>query len=489
MRISKGQCFLLVAAGIAVLIAILIFQVGSGQPRYHLRSISSWLAEYGDGPQNYKPSPEADHALRQMGSNAVPYVLRLLHSTNSRSYYTLAPKEGSRQRGLYPVLRAKPASASLGDQLKAWSVNLRSRFQRVTTPPSWDHWKAYLAFQALGPDGKPAIPDLIRLAGAPGTNSSPSGTGEMAPISFWKDKNEIQVFVAQSSTYMPSGRPVFAAPTPMFYSGFVPQPFLSDAEIAAWSLAAIGADSVPPLIEMLTNSSPQVGVRAAVALGLMGKAAEPAVPDLISMLSYPDNNVRREFAEVRRESADALGWIGQRPDLVVPALIGALADRGFEYSAIIALGTMGEPASNAVPVLLRLVSDITLDRTRDQYRIHHAATALSRISSEAATNQVIPFLISGMRNAESPWSRNMTINTLLQMTNQPDQVIPPLIEALESTEPASRNSVIYGLGAFGPRAKAAVPKLVLFSRSSETNACRLATNALDRIEPGWRSRH
>ena len=482
MRIRKGQCSLLVAAGIAVLIAILIFQVGSGKPRYHLRSISSWLAEYGDGPQNYKPSSEADHALRQMGSNAVPYLLRLLHSTNSRSYYTLVPKEGPRLRGLYPVLQAKPASSSVRDQLKAWAVNLRSRFQRVTTPPSWDHWKAYLAFQALGPEGMPAIPDLIKLASVPGTNSSPSGTGEMAPISFWKDKNEIQVFAAQSSTYMPSGRPVFAAPTPMFYSGFVPQPFLSDAEIAAWSLAAIGADSIPPLIEMLTNSSPQVRGRVAIALGLIGKAAEPAVPDLISMLSYPDNNVRRE-------SADALGWIGQRPDLVVPALIGALADRGIEYSAIIALGTMGEPASNAVPVLLKLVSDVTLDRTRDQYRIHHAAVALSRISSEATRKQVIPFLISGIRNAESPWSRNMTINTLLQMTNQPDQVIPPLLEALESTDLVSRNSVIYGLGGFGPRAKAAVPKLVLFSRGQDTNACRLATNALDKIEPGWRNRH
>ncbi len=482
MRIRTGHCFLLVAAGIAVLIAIVVFQLGSGKPRYHLRSITSWLAKYGEGPHNYKPSPEADHALRQMGSNAVPYLLRLLHSTNSGSYHTLVPKVGPRQRGLYPVLQVKPASSSIRDQFKAWSVNLRSRFQRVTTPPSWDHWKAYLAFQALGPEGKSAIPDLIKLASAPGTNSNPSGTGSAAPVSFWKDQHVIPIFAAQSSTYQASGRPVFPAPTPMFYSGIAPQPFLCDGEIAAWSLAAIGAESVPPLIEMLTNSSPQVRVRAAVALGLTGKAAEPAVPDLIRMLSHPDTNVRRE-------SADALGWIGQRPDLVVPALIGAFGDQEVEYSAIIALGTMGEPASNAVPVLLKMLSDTTVDRTRDQYRICHAALALSRISSEATRKQVIPFLISGMRNAESPWSRNMTINTLMEMTNQPDLVIPTLLEAFESTDPGSRNSVIYGLGGFGPRAKAAVPKLVQFSRSSDTNLCRLATNALDKIEPGWRNRH
>jgi hypothetical protein len=484
MRIRKGQLFLLFAAGAAVLIAILVFQVGSGQPRYHLRSISSWLAEYGEGPQNYKPSPKADHALRQMGSNAVPHVLKLLHSTNSRSHYTFVPKE-NRQRGLYPVMQMKSASSSLRDRWQAWSMNLRSRFQRVTNPASWDHWKAYLAFQALGPEATSAIPELASLARVPGTNSSPSGTGSAAPISFWKDMHHIPTFVAQSPGYVPVGRPVFAAPAPALYSGLVIQPFLSDGEIAAWSLAAIGADSVSPLMDMLTNNNSQLRVRAAIALGLTGKAAEPAVDELIRMLSDPDR-------DVRRVSADALGWIGQRPDLAVPALIRAFPDREVEFEAIIALGTMGEPASNAVPVLLKLLSDtkdVSLfhDRTCEQYRIGHAALALSRISSKTTTEEVIPFLISAMRSAESPWSRGMTISTLLQMTNQPDRVIHPLVEALGTG--GNDPNLIYGLGEFGPHAEAAVPKLIQFSLSSDTNLCRLATNALDKIEPGWRNRH
>jgi hypothetical protein len=83
----------------------------------------------------------------------------------------------------------------------------------------------------------------------------------------------------------------------------------------------------------------------------------------------------------------------------------------------------------------------------------------------------------------------MTIDTLSQMTNQPDQVIPLLLEALESTDVPVRNTTIYRLGDFGSHAKAAVPKLVFFSTGPDTNLCRLATNALDKIEPGWRTNH
>ncbi len=79
--------------GIFLLVIIIVFRIGSGEPRYHFWPISSWLAEYGDSPEDYKPSPEADHALRQMGAKAVPYLLKLLLATNSYSHYTFVTKE------------------------------------------------------------------------------------------------------------------------------------------------------------------------------------------------------------------------------------------------------------------------------------------------------------------------------------------------------------------------------------------------------------
>jgi hypothetical protein len=450
------------------------------EPWYHWKPLSSWLAKYGAGPGDYKPSPKADNALRQIGSNAVPYLLKLLHSTNSHSYYTFVGKDY--QRGMSPVWT--PPASAVGGRLKAWSINLRSRFQRVTVPASWDHWKAYLAFQALGSAGSSAIPDLVKLARDPDTNSSPSNTGEAPPISFWKNDKYIPEFAAQSSTYLSHGYPVFSVSFFGSFDGYVPQPFLSDGEIAAWSLAAIGAESVPPLMEMLTNSNPQIRCRAAMALGMMGKPAEPAVHALANMLHDPDRNTRRE-------SADALGWIGQQPDFVIPALIKEFDDKDVESAAIVSLGALGERATNAIPALLALFQAEynSLDQTRGQYRIENIALALNKISPDTTRKEVMPFLINRIQNPESPWSKSMTLDVLCQMTNQPDLVIPTLLEALDSTDNPTRSEIVYRLGDFGSAAKSAVPQLVAYSTGMDTNLCRLATNTLNKIEPAWRTGH
>jgi HEAT repeat protein len=451
------------------------------EPWYHWKPLSSWLAEYGAGPGDYKPSPKTDNALRQIGSNAVPYLLNLLCSTNSYAYYTFVVKEN--QRGMYPVSVWTPRLSTVGEHLKAWSINLRARFQRVTVPASWDHWKAYLAFQALGSAGSSAIPDLVKLAHDPDANSSPSNT-ETPPIRFWKDKKEILIFVAQSSTYLSHGSPVIPISVFLGGGGFVPQPFLSDGEIAAWSLAAIGPDSVPPLMEMLTNSNPQIRCRAAMALGMMGKPAEPAVPALVNLLHDSDRNTRRE-------AADALGWIGQQPDFVLPALIKAFDDREVEDVAIASLGAFGERATNAITASLALFQAEynSQDQTRGQYRSGEIALALNKISSDTTRKEVIPFLIYRIQNPESPWSKSMTLNTLGQMTNQPDLVIPVLLEALDSTTNYTRSTIVYQLGDFGLAATSAIPKLISFSTNQDTNLCRLATNALDKIKPSWRTNH
>jgi HEAT repeat protein len=292
------------------------------------------------------------------------------------------------------------------------------------------------------------------------------------------------MFAAQSSTYLTHGSPVI--PVSAFYTGvgFIRQPFLPDGEIAAWSLAAIGADSVPPLMEMLTNSNPQIRCRAAMALGMMGKPAEPAVPALAELLRDPDRNTRRE-------AADALGCIGQQPDFVIPALINAFDDKDVESAAIGSLGALGERATNAIPALLALFQSEynSLDQTRGQYRIEEIALALNKISSDTTRKEVMPLLIYRIRNPKSPWNQSMTLNTLGQMTNQPDLVIPVLLEALDSTAGYTRSTIVYQLGGFGPAATSAIPKLISFSSGQDTNLCRLATTTLAKIDPGWRIGH
>jgi len=360
-------------------------QLDWSEPSYGGKTTSDWLGEYGAGPGAYKPNPQADDALRHIGVNAAPFLLELLHATNS-----------------------DPAAK---------------------TPASWDHWKAYLGFQVLGPFGKAAIPDLVKLAHDPSANS-------VAPyIGFWKDTVGVAEIADESVTYDAPGQP--HKPRGMIaLSGA----FLVDGEIAAWSLGAIGADSLPPLMEMLTNSSPRLRCRAAVALGLIGAAAEPAVPTLVKMLDDP---------ETRRDAMDALGCIGRRADIAVPALTKALTDpdRDMQWMAVVSLGDFGERATNAIPGLLALFLFPPDDYTVKE----EAALALSKISPETTAKQIVPRLIRDLKDP-MPEVHNDAVETLGEMKGQPDLVIPALIGALDDAKRDDNDAIFY-LGSFWPRSQ------------------------------------
>jgi HEAT repeat protein len=395
------------------------------EPSYKGKNASQWLDEYGLGPGAYKPNPQADDALRHIGPNAVPDLLQLLHATNPN-----------------------PATQ---------------------TPASWDHWKAYLGFQALGPAGKLAIPDLVKLAHDPSDSSDPSGTDHAPNVAFWKDTVRVAQIAAISVTFDAPGQP--HKPREMIE---LRGPFLVDGEIAAWSLAAIGDESVPPLMEMLTNPIPRLRCRAAVALGLMGATAEPAVPVLVRMMNDPVINTRWEVT-------DALGCIGRRADLAVPALTKALTDPSFDIQnlAVGSLGDFGERAANAIPALLALYP------SRD-WRINQTvALALCKISPDTAAKQIVPDLLS---EPQLPGSRfggyfNAVV-TLGQMKSLPDLVIPALISAADSPELVVRLFASFYLGSFGPAAKSAVPILSSLTNDPDGSVRFAAVRALQQIDPG-----
>jgi HEAT repeat protein len=249
--------------------------------------------------------------------------------------------------------------------------------------------------------------------------------------------------------------------------------FLVDGEIAAWSLAAIGRDAVPSLMELLADPNPRLKQRAIEALGMIGADAEPAVPALVECLKNPDG-------DVRMRSADALGWIGCRPDLAIPPLVDALndSDIGVEYYAAESLGRFGKSATNAIPALLKSFAD------RD-YRIRQsAATALSKISPEITEKEVVPVLFHQLDDPNA-W-HNGALMDLLQLNLKPDVLIPHLIKALDDSDGSDKSiqvNAIRALGKFGPAAKEAVPKLIRLQTDENPFVRQEITNALKQIEP------
>jgi HEAT repeat protein len=134
------------------------------------------------------------------------------------------------------------------------------------------------------------------------------------------------------------------------------------------------AEAVPALSDAMNDDYWGVRLSAAMALGDIGNASEPAVPTLAKAL-------RDETPSVRSGAAWALGRIGEPAKAAIPALIEALQEdeASIRFNAAYALGRIGEAAKDAVPALIQALRD------EDGQVRHFATEALKQIGTSEAT--------------------------------------------------------------------------------------------------------
>ncbi len=217
--------------------AAIHFALQPRQPVYQGRTLSSWLDDLDyevDAPKVWK----ASDAIKKIGSPALPQIIKLLKAEDS----------------MY---------SRLGVELLTLARVKQSRFV-----PAWrHHWKATLAFRALGPRASPAVPELVAM--------------------------------------------------------------LPDTEQKMETLEALGLigpaaeEAVPAIIQCLKDGSGSVRCAAAEALGRIAGHPELAVPALIKALEHPQPNTRWH-------AADALGAFGESAKSSVPALENILNDPSAE---------------------------------------------------------------------------------------------------------------------------------------------------------------
>jgi hypothetical protein len=95
---------------------------------------------------------------------------------------------------------------------------------------------------------------------------------------------------------------------------------------------------------LLSHRLPAVRAEAGRALGAFGESAEPALDDLIHVLTDRSD-------EVRVAAIYALGRLALQPEKVVPYLVEALEERGLVRPAAMAIAAYGPAARPAVPRL------------------------------------------------------------------------------------------------------------------------------------------
>ncbi len=209
------------------------------EPSYKGRSLSDWLQDYyiSFGVQKVE-SPAVDEAVRHIGTNAIPTLLRMLLARDSR---------------------LKAASI--------WLLN-QQNFVRMRITPAWEkNREANLAFEALGADAKNAVPDLVQIYGEKISEASRVSTVESIGAIGPSAKSAIPSLLTGLKTTNDLVR-----------------------RMTVWALGNIHSEPelvVPELVKRLHDPSQVIRLFAAKALADYGTNATSAVPTLIEMLNDP----------------------------------------------------------------------------------------------------------------------------------------------------------------------------------------------------------
>jgi hypothetical protein len=208
------------------------------EPVYRGKRLSEWLANNNQGS-----SPETDEAVRRMGTNAIPTLLRMLQARDS--------------------------------SLTTWLLRLARKQHLMKFDHTGDFMKnahAAHAFDILGADARDAVPELIKIL----------------------DQN-ISVHSRNYTAWALGGiGPPAAKAVPTLLRATADTNYVRRGAI--YALGKIRAQPelvVPALTNLLTGPDPNVRAITISSLELFGSDAKSAVPALAQSLNDPTPRVRK----------------------------------------------------------------------------------------------------------------------------------------------------------------------------------------------------
>jgi HEAT repeat protein len=329
---------ILICAGIILIFGVFLYwdkqanhkftSVLSIEPTYEGQTLRYWLEHW---YQQYgQRNLGAEEAVRTMGTNAVPYLVKWI---------------------------TQPA--------------------RTTADYDWVG-RALKGFEILGPVASPAIPDLVKAIGRNGnfpacalgyigTNAIPALTNRLIEIISISNQP-----AKHQSLFLSSGHPRENFYVPMnifcalsFYGtnarpavpaliAYIQNPNARESWEAVGVLAMAGHNQpeivFPVLFQAFSNSTGNVKASVADALSTFGTNAVPAIPILLSGQQDPDANARAHIAVAIKQIAP------QTPNALEP-VIQNLEHREACQQTLFILGTLGTNGVEALPALLKCLRD------------------------------------------------------------------------------------------------------------------------------------
>jgi len=200
---------------------------------------------------------------------------------------------------------------------------------------------------------------------------------------------------------------------------------------------------------------------------------------LVEVADYPSPKVRRQVLET-------LGSIGEPAGAAVPLLATKLQDpdEPVRRAAADALGKMGAASKSAVPALRAAL--------RDTSGTVRAAAAVALVRVDAPALEAIPTLVAAI--SREPGEETAYITVCVAAPEISPAAVPAVLEFVKTAPAAGASSwdrektsrlqmgAIDLLRRMGPNAKSAVPALRQLANEGNESWRREITEALQRIE-------
>ena len=273
------------------------------------------------------------------------------------------------------------------------------------------------------------------------------------------------------------------------------------AMVALSSVGSKAKDAIPDVTQCLGSSEPEMRMEAALTLGNIGPDAKSAIPVLTKALSDKENAVRyaavyalamvgaKDATPEIRKLADSkdpflkvtVAWALAKlnPDdkaqqqATVKILIEALKDkdRKVRVAAARGLHDLKLPPETTMPVFAEMMAD------KDPEIRDRVADALSSLGEAA-----MPKLIKALDNDDM---QSLAVEVIRRLGPKAKSAVPPLILEMKDPSADYRREVEFALASIGPDAKAAVPTLVehLSNEKEDLKVRRTACYALGKIGP------
>ncbi|BBM86258.1 HEAT repeat domain-containing protein [Candidatus Uabimicrobium amorphum] len=233
-------------------------------------------------------------------------------------------------------------------------------------------------------------------------------------------------------------------------------------------LGKIGQEIVPALIPLLKHQNSDVRKSATEILSQIGKKAHMAVPHLVALLKDQNSDVRENVVEILSKTTEI-----HFASFIIPFLKDPIPD--VRVLAASALGEIGEKAHLAVPALISMIKDpVIYDGSEEDDRFF-AAEALAKIGKKA-----VPALIPLIQDLDRE-IRESAVSALGEMREKAEKAVLPLISMLENPNPKIKCSAIEALGAIGEKTHLVVPTLVSMLKDQDTDVVCSAASALGEI--------